>query len=55
MWIIRTIECWVNGHNYIDVTADNRPYHYCLHCSKVEEPAAVVINRVCTTKFQQSI
>jgi hypothetical protein len=42
MWIIRTIECWLHGHSYIDVTTETRPYRYCLHCGKIEEPAAVL-------------
>jgi len=56
MWIIKTIECRLHGHSYIDVNAENRPYHYCLHCGKIEEPAAVLkTNRLYRLKSPQSI
>lgn len=56
MWIIKSFECRLHGHSFIDVTANNRPYHYCLHCGGVEEPLAVLKeNHIHRLKSAQSV
>ena len=41
MWIFRYTYCLLQGHAFVEITSTNRPYKYCLHCGKMEEPVAV--------------
>jgi hypothetical protein len=51
MGIFRFIYCLFNGHAYIDIVDDRRPYQYCLRCGKIEEPVAV-LKRVTVSTHQ---
>jgi len=43
MRIISWIYCLFEGHAFIDVTATERPYQFCLRCGKIKEPTAVLV------------
>lgn len=36
MWILRYTYCIFQGHAFVDIVTDKKPYQYCLHCGKVE-------------------
>jgi hypothetical protein len=42
MLIFRYIYCIFQGHAYVDITSTHRPYKYCLHCGKIQEPVTVL-------------
>ncbi len=45
MWITRFVGCYLKGHAFVDITRGRRPYQLCLHCGKIKEPLAVLINQ----------
>ena len=47
MWIFRFTYCLFQGHAYVDITSATRPYQYCLHCGKVQEPGTVLEHHTC--------
>lgn len=49
MWILKIIQCFLQGHIYKDINKAGRRYKYCLRCGKVKEPTAILINdRICS-------
>ena len=42
MWIFRFTYCLFRGHSFIDITSSRKPYKYCLHCGKIQEPIAIL-------------
>ncbi len=40
MFIIRFLYCLIEGHAFVDTTATERPYQFCLRCGKIQEPSA---------------
>ena len=36
MWIFKYLVCLMYSHSFVDITWKGLPYHYCLHCGKVE-------------------
>ncbi len=37
MWILRYVYCIFQGHAFVDIVTDHRPYQYCLHCGKISD------------------
>jgi hypothetical protein len=44
MWIFRYTYCLFQGHAFVDITTPQKPYKYCLHCGKVQEPSSILVN-----------